>query len=214
MKGVFFRRASLAMLAALGVVTPVFANPPRIYHFGPTVRYVAEHQAYSFAVGAVGGHSLEYHWWHQEPDAAAGHQIPQEPGLVIGRPRLTVQNALPNRDYNGWYWCVVVDRVTGESSTSPRGQLIVYTAPTITSQPTDQTAPVGGTASFTVAADAGAPVPISYHWYFNNKPMFGAIHPTLTLSHLRTTRGGYYSCRVRTAAGTTWSGGALLTVTQ
>jgi hypothetical protein len=185
---------------------------PRIIGFGPQIRYVGLHRNYSFRVTAVGNH-LHYQWWHQEPDSADGHPIPVEEGFYSNTPWLRVTLAQATRDYNGWYWCVVTDGVTGQSVMSPRGQVFVIDVPAIVTQPQDQTVAVGMPVSFKVEVDAHGPVPIRYQWYFNGRPLFGANHPTLNLPFARPARQGEYSCRVRTMGGTNFSSGAILTVT-
>src|ERR1041384_5514189 len=121
--------AGTAVLLALLFGFQVQAAP-RVIAFGPAVRYVGVHRTYSLHVVASGSH-LAYQWWHQEPDSPQGHAIPIEEGIGSNRPQLVVPNAQATRDYNGWYWCVVSNKVTGATATSPQGQVFVVEPPTI-----------------------------------------------------------------------------------
>jgi hypothetical protein len=186
---------------------------PRIVGFGPQIRYVGVHGTYSFHVVAYGG-ILRYQWWNQEIDATTGHAISSTFNFPVNRPRLSVPDAQNTRDYNGWYWCVVTDAVTGESVTSPRGECIVVAEPTVTQQPLSQSVPTGSAVTFSVAVDAHAPVSVKYQWFFKEKPLFGATQPTLLIAHARPYRQGEYACRVKTIGGISFSDAAFLTVTS
>ena len=185
---------------------------PQIAAFGPSVRYVGVHGTFSFRVVAY-GRRLQYQWWNQEIDAPDGHAIPSSLPFGVNTPRLVVTDVQNTRDYNGWYWCVVTDGVTGQTATTPRGQVFVIDVPTITRQPQSQTVPVGAAVSFTVEVDAHGPVPVRYQWFFNERPIVGATRPTLSIPFARPRRQGAYTCRVKTIGGTILSGGAFLTVT-
>jgi len=185
---------------------------PHIAAFGPSVRYVGVHGTFSFQVVAY-GRNLRYQWWNQEIDAPDGHAIPPSLPFRVNTPRLVVPDVQNTRDYNGWYWCVVTDGVTGQSATSPRGQVFVIDVPTIVRQPQSQTVPAGTAVTFGVEVDAHGPVPVRYQWFFNERPLLGANRPTLSIPYARVRRQGQYSCRVKTIGGTIFSGGAFLTVT-
>jgi hypothetical protein len=70
-------------------------------------------------------------------------------------------------------------------------------APTITVQPTDLVAGVGGTAAFTVSA-AGA---TSYRWYWNGVPVTGATTATLQLTGVTAGSAGSYRAEAVNANG-------------
>lgn len=184
---------------------------PQIVGFGPNVRYVGVHGTYSFYVTAY-GNRLRYQWWNQEIDAPAGHPIPSDLPFGVNTARLKVTDAQNTRDYNGWYWCVVTDAVTGQSATSPRGQCVVVDLPQIVQQPRSQSVPTGQPVTFNITADAGAPVPLKYQWFFNQRPIFGANQSILTIPSARSRRQGAYQCRVKTIGGTNFSEAAVLTV--
>lgn len=82
-------------------------------------------------------------------------------------------------------------------------------APVITQQPTNQTANVGDTVTFKVAATGEAP--LSYQWLYEDLEI-NATEPTLTLANITTDLAGRYRVRVDSPAGPTFSEFATLTV--
>jgi pectate lyase len=85
------------------------------------------------------------------------------------------------------------------------------TAPTIDSNPDDQTVFEGQNASFAVFASGTAP--LMYQWYFNtNSPLAGATNSTLTIPNAQTSDAGGYSALVSNAYGSVTSAVAQLTV--
>src|SRR5438093_1217060 len=72
--------------------------------------------------------------------------------------------------------------------------------PVITVQPSDTNAPIGGTASFTVAASSGTT--LSYQWYFNSNILNAATASTYTLTNVQPTNAGGYYVAVQNADGT------------
>ena len=72
-------------------------------------------------------------------------------------------------------------------------------APFITDQPVNQTAQVGASAIFTVAATGTQP--LSYQWQFNGKLIAGANSPTLTLDFVSAANSGSYSVVVSNPYG-------------
>lgn len=92
---------------------------------------------------------------------------------------------------------------------------IVYTgnqAPTITTQPQNISVPVGGTATFTVAA-TGSPAP-TYQWRKGTTNIAGATGTSYTITNVQTSHAGQYNVVVTNSAGTVTSSNATLTVTQ
>ena len=94
---------------------------------------------------------------------------------------------------------------------------IIYTTaaarPMITSQPTNQTVTVGGTAAFSVTATGSAP--LYYQWYGpSSSVVVGAVNSTLTLSNVQPGNAGSYFVLVTNANGFAQSSNAVLTVTN
>jgi hypothetical protein len=84
------------------------------------------------------------------------------------------------------------------------------TAPSITVQPTNQVASVGGSLSFTVAAAGTAP--LSYQWRFAGTNLAGATSTALTLTNLQMAQAGSYTVQVTNLYGSATSSNAVLTV--
>ncbi|MBI1425420.1 MAG: hypothetical protein GC149_18440 [Gammaproteobacteria bacterium] len=85
-------------------------------------------------------------------------------------------------------------------------------APTITTDPLDQTVTEGGNLTFTVVADGTAP--LSYQWYRNNQAIPGASAATLDLTNVQVGESGdQFYVEVGNGAGTVTSMTATLTVT-
>ncbi len=82
--------------------------------------------------------------------------------------------------------------------------------PAITTQPTNQTVTVGGTATFSVTASGS--LPLGYQWNFNGTNMQGATNTTLTLTNVQVSQAGNYAVLVTNAYGWAISSNAVLTV--
>ena len=82
--------------------------------------------------------------------------------------------------------------------------------PLITTQPQNQSAPVGTNVTFTVVA-TGTP-PLNYQWYFGANTLTNATNASLVLTNIQTTNGGNYSVVVTNVAGSASSSNAFLTV--
>lgn len=82
--------------------------------------------------------------------------------------------------------------------------------PTITQQPTNQTALPGGTVIFTAAA-SGTPTP-TLQWWRDGQPIAGATGATYTVANVRTTDAGVYSVVATNPGGSQLSSAATLTV--
>ena len=97
-----------------------------------------------------------------------------------------------------------------------RGRSSVYrvrftAAPSITLHPEDQTAPIGGSATFTVGA-SGEP-PLNYQWQRDGLDLPGASAPTYTISAVQAgDDGALFRCRVSNEHGSTLSNPAQLVV--
>jgi pectate lyase len=110
-------------------------------------------------------------------------------------------------------YSVVVTNAYG-SVTSSVAQLSVSAAvaPSITTQPQDQTClPPGATATFSVIA--GGSDPLSYQWYYNtNTLLTNATDSILTITNVQPGNAGSYSVAVSNVAGGVISSNAYLTV--
>lgn len=86
-------------------------------------------------------------------------------------------------------------------------------APTISTQPTNQTVLAGSNAAFIVAA-SGTPT-LRYQWYFNGtNAIAGATNTSLTVLNAQLAQAGNYSAVVTNGYGSVTSSIAQLVVTQ
>lgn len=84
--------------------------------------------------------------------------------------------------------------------------------PTINTQPTNQTAKVGASATFTVAATSSGGA-LSYQWHLGGTPISGANSASYTRTGVALgDHGAAFTCAVTDSNGTTVSSAATLTV--
>lgn len=83
-------------------------------------------------------------------------------------------------------------------------------APSVTSQPADQSVTEGGTATFTVVAAGTAP--FTYQWRRDLVAISGATSATLTITGAKLADVGSYSVLISNAIGSVGSGAAQLNV--
>lgn len=125
-------------------------------------------------------------------------KIDPNPLDVVRYARVTIGNAVLN--------------VTQKSPVEPPTG-----APVVTQQPANQTVPVIGSASFSVAVSGATPM--TYQWrrgaynLANGRTVIGANGPTLTLANVQPADAGSYSVVVTNTVGGTTSNAATLTVT-
>ncbi|MGD1020796.1 MAG: immunoglobulin domain-containing protein, partial [Verrucomicrobiia bacterium] len=156
-------------------------------------------QTASFSVLASGTLPLFYQWYYNTNSLLTNAT---SSSLTITNAQLTDAG-----DYS-----VVVSNTYGVV-TSSVAQLSVSTpdAPTIITQPQDQTVSPGDSAVFTV--EAGGSEPLSYQWYYNTNTLVdGATDSTLTLTNVQPGQAGVYSVIVSNLAGTITSSNAMLNV--
>lgn len=103
--------------------------------------------------------------------------------------------------------------VTGSCGTvtSNSASLSITAGTTINNQPVDQTACLGGTASFSVSASGSGT--LTYQWKKNGVNITGATASSLTIDPVTATDAGNYTVAVSSACGTTESGIATLGIT-
>jgi pectate lyase len=174
------------------------ATPPSVTA-DPQDQTVLVGQDATFNVLASGTLPLSYQWYYNTNTV-----LTNATGST-----LTVSNAqLP--DAGGY--SVVVSNPYG-MATSAVAQLTVNVpnAPSIITQPQDQTVSLGDTATFSVTA--GGSEPLSYQWYSNTNTLLpGATDPTLTITNVQPGDAGFYSVTVSNIAGVIISSNAVLTI--
>jgi arabinogalactan endo-1,4-beta-galactosidase len=105
----------------------------------------------------------------------------------------------------------IVSTLTGAGSWDYENLLISATDPFVTSQPADQSAPVGGSALFSVAG-TGAPT-LNYQWQFNNTNLPGANTSSLALLNVQSANAGPYQVVLSNSYEAVTSSVATLSVT-
>ncbi|KEF37651.1 immunoglobulin I-set domain-containing protein, partial [Schinkia azotoformans MEV2011] len=153
----------------------------------------------TFTVIATGDAPLSYQWKKDGTDIAGATSA-----------SLTINNAQESDEGS---YTVVVSNGAG-NVTSTAATLTVTpapVAPTITTEPSDQTVTAGGTATFTVIATGDAP--LSYQWKKDGIDIAGATSASLTINNAQETDEGSYTVVVTNAAGNVTSTAATLTVT-
>ena len=174
------------------------ASPPSI-SLDPQDQTAFVGQSASFNVLAAGTAPLFYQWYYNTNSVLTNATSST---LTLTNCQLT--------DSGGY--SVLVSNTYG-SVTSAVAQLSVTTPdpPSIITQPQDQSASPGGSATFTVVA--GGSEPLSFQWFLNNtSPVANANDSTLTLTNIQPTDAGSYSVMVSNLAGTITSSNAVLTV--
>jgi len=104
---------------------------------------------------------------------------------------------------------VRVENIYGSVLSDP-ATLTVYVKPTITVQPTNQSAVVGGSATFSVVA-SGYPS-LNYQWRFNDRNIIWATNSDYTINSVQATNGGTYSVLVTNHYGSATSTVVILEV--
>jgi hypothetical protein len=166
----------------------------------PASRTVTAGQTASFAITANGTAPLSYQWQKN------GANISGATSASYTTPATTTGDS-------GSTYRVVVSNSAG-TATSNAATLTVSAAavaPTITTQPANQTVTAGQTASFAVTANGTAP--LSYQWQKNGANISGATSASYTTPATTTgDSGSTYRVVVSNSAGTATSNAATLTV--
>jgi hypothetical protein len=152
----------------------------------------------TFSVTAQSRYPLSYQWQKNGADL---------PGANNSSLSLIGVSAADQATYR-----VVVTNAYG-SVTSAGAALTVNTvliAPTVTTQPTDQTVALGGSATFSVTATGTEP--LNYHWTFNGTDLPDKTNSSLPIINASLADQGTYFVRISNAAGSTNSATVSLSV--
>jgi len=177
---------------SLGAALPVIVTQPANVQ-SPTGSTVA------LRVEAAGSPPLSYQWLLNS-------------ATIAGATADTYTIANLGEGSAGTY-SVVVSNPEG-STTSTGATVTIWdpsTAPSITTQPANITALLGGPASFSVVASGTAP--LTYQWYKGSTAIAGATAATYTIAATAQNDAGTYSVAVANAEGSVLSTQASLTVT-
>jgi hypothetical protein len=108
----------------------------------------------------------------------------------------------------GTYDCVLTNSCG--SNTTTTAALTVNDGPSVSTDPSDQTACPGGTVSFT-AAGTGSPAP-SFQWRKDGGNIAGATTDTYTIAPVSGSDAGSYDCILTNTCGSATTAAATLTV--
>jgi hypothetical protein len=194
-----FASLSLVVIAALLLTGCPFAGgakSPKVTQ-QPSDRGVFLGQSARFTIGAEGRAPLSYQW---QRDSAA---IAGATDVAYTTPPATTAD-------DGAKFSVVITNSKG-TATSSEATLTVFTAATVTTNPTDQTVNVGATATFSVT---GAGESLTYQWYKDDIAITtGATAATYTTpATVATDDGAIFTVDVINGSGRATSTGATLTV--
>jgi hypothetical protein len=175
-------------------------NAPPTITTQPQSQIVTAGSTATFSVAASGAGPLSYQWYKNGtaiPGAASASYT--TPATVSGD--------------NGATFIAVVSNAGGSTSSNTVTLTVAASAvaPTITTQPQNQTVVIGATATFTVAATGTAP--LSYQWSRNGTAIAGATGASYTTPPAASgDNGATFSVLVSNAGGSTPSNTATLTV--
>lgn len=149
----------------------------------------------SFTVSATGSQPLSYQWKHQ------GTNLP-------GRTNYTLMLSNIQSNQAGSYTVVISNSVNSQESQP--ATLNVWVPPIITTQPTDQSVPLGGMAQFNITVQGTTP--FYYQWRKNGVNIPGATVVPYKILNVQASDAGDYSVVVSNIAGVVTSQTARLTV--
>ena len=156
-------------------------------------------QSATFSVLAAGTAPLSYQWYYNTDSV-----LTNATGSTLTLTNLQLSDS-------GGYSVLVSNDFGSVTSAVAQLSVTIPDPPSIITQPQDQTALPGGSATFTVTA--GGSEPLTYQWFYNNAtPVANASDSTLTLTNVQTSDAGAYSVVVSNLAGTITSSNAVLTV--
>jgi hypothetical protein len=199
---VFSNPATLSVAAA--AVAPTFTQQPQSIS-------VQSGQTASFTAVASGTPAPSIQWYQVgSPNQAVGS--PCAPGTGNST-SCTYTTAPVSLSDSGAQFFARASNSAGsiDSNTVTLTVTGSATAPSITTQPADQTVTVGANATFTVAAIGTAP--LSYQWQRNGADIAGANAASYTLTNVQLAdNGALFRVVVSNSAGSVTSNAATLTV--
>ncbi len=190
----FFTASNIMGVVTSQVATVTIQRYPPFINTQPASQNVPVGSQMTVFVDASGT-TLNYQWQKD------GFDIVGETAPLLLRTNVALTDA-------GSYTVLISNPLA--SITSAVAVVNVGYAPTFTNQPVSVTNLIGGTATFSAAADGTAPIQLL--WLFNGNPLDGQTNATLTLTNLQTTNAGIYALTATNAFGGTNSSDALLTV--
>ena len=154
----------------------------------------------TFTAVAYGATPLVFQWYFNNSPVGS-------PTSGTNVSSYTLTNVQTNKSGN--YSVQVFNGYDSATSSNAVLKVLVY-APSITTQPTNQTVLLGRSAAFTVSANGS--LPFQYQWRFNNTNILGATNAAYIISSVVATNTGNYSVTITNSAGGVTSSNALLNV--
>jgi glycosyl hydrolase family 18 (putative chitinase)/HYDIN/CFA65/VesB family protein/ASPM-SPD-2-Hydin domain-containing protein/Ig-like domain-containing protein/immunoglobulin I-set domain protein len=175
-------------------------NVPPLITTQPTSQTVNAGQTATFSVTASGTAPLSYQW--------------KNSGMAIsGATSSSYTTPAEATSDNGTQFTVIVSNSAGSVNSNGATLTVnsAVAAPSITTQPPNQTVVVGQTANFSVTASGTSP--LSYQWSKNGTAINGATSPTYTTPPtISSDNGAQFTVLVSNAAGSATSNAATLSV--
>lgn len=200
--GAFFLALALALWGCAGGMNPPSSPKPTIPGFAvqPASQTVTVGQPAAFSVKVTGTAPFTYQWQKNNADiGGANSSSYTTPATTIGD--------------NGATFRAIVTNSAG-SATSASATLTVTSAPvapSISTQPANQTVTAGQTATFSVVAAGTAP--LTYQWQKNNLNISGATSASYTTPPTVTgDSGASFRVKVANSVNSIMSNPATLTV--
>jgi len=192
--------SNAAGVATSSVASLTLAVAPQITRQPVSVEATSG-ETVAFTVEATGTEPLNYQWWYGET---------RVPGALSST--LTLSNVQPY--YSGNYYVVVANMAGAVTSEVVTLSVVsAGTAPQITVQPEDVSAPAGSNAAFSVTATGSAP--LVYQWWFNQTNAIAwGTNSILVLTNIGAGQAGLYHVVVSNSLGVATSRLAVLVVTH
>ena len=178
----------------------------------PSNKTVTAGETTSFTVSA-NGTNLTYQW-QVDKGTGSGFENVSDGGVYSGATTATLNITEATESMDSYKYRAVVSGTVSPSATSNSATLIVNpapAAPSITTQPDDETVSEGNSANFTVVATGDAP--LSYQWKKDGVDLIGKTSSMLSLSNVQKLDEGSYRVVIINSAGSIASDEAILTVT-
>jgi DNA-binding beta-propeller fold protein YncE len=189
---------SAGTIASNSVTLTVTAVAPSITT-QPASTSAADGSTATFTVVASGSSPLSYQW------KKGGVAISGATSASYTTPTLTVANS-------GSSYTVVVTNSVGSVTSNAATLTVTAVAPTITTQPANQSVNDGQTATFTVVASGGSST-LTYQWAKNGTNIAGATSASYTTPAVTIAdSGSTFTVKVTDSAGSVVSNPATLTV--
>ena len=183
-------------------------NVPPLITLQPTNQTAGVGLNVTFVVLATGTSPLSYQWQLGGINLVDGGQFIGATSNI-----LTISNVQLT---NGGTYTVVVTNSVGSVTSSNAVLTLTNIPPTISLQPTNQTAGVGSNVTFVVLATGTSP--LIYQWQVNGTNLMdggqfdGATSNILTITSAQLTNSGTYTVSITNLAGSATSSNAVLTV--